>query len=46
METLIENTVIIDRPKHWSILLYKEAFHIHRHKPTLNLGNKELIIFN
>ena len=51
IETVMENTVITDKSKHWSILLYKEAFHIHSHrqKPILNHGtkaSKELIIFN
>ena len=32
IETVMENTVIIDKSKHWSILLYKEAFHIHSHR--------------
>ena len=40
IETVMENTVIIDKSKHWSILLYKEAFHIHRQKPILNHGTK------
>ena len=49
IETVMENNVIIDKSKHWSILLLKEAFHIHRQKPILNHGtkaSKELIIFN
>ena len=37
----MENSVIIDKSKHWSILLYKEAFHIHRQKPILNYGTKD-----
>ena len=38
----MENTVITDKSKHWSILLYKEAFHIYRHKAILNQGTKPL----
>ena len=39
-ESLIDNTVIID--KHWLILLCKEAFYIHRHKPIFNAKLKPL----
>ena len=50
LESLIlDNCVIIDKSKHWSLLLFKESLHIQRQKPELNHGSKaskELCIFN
>ena len=46
---LLNNTVIIDKAKHWSTLLFKESFAIRRQNPELNHGTKasiELSIFN
>jgi hypothetical protein len=46
---ILNNTVIIDKSMNWSLLLYKEALHIHRQHPELNHGtkaSKELVIFN
>ena len=37
---LLNNCNIIDRAKHWSNLLFKEALAIHRQKPELNHGTK------
>ena len=34
------NTKIIDKSRHWSLLLYLESIAINRHKPTLNHGTK------
>jgi predicted RNA-binding Zn-ribbon protein involved in translation (DUF1610 family) len=45
---LLNNCNIIDRAKHWSNLLFKEALAIHRQKPELNHGTKasrELSVF-
>ena len=50
LESLIlDNCVIIDKSKHWPLLLFKESLHIQRQKPELNHGSKaskELCIFN
>ena len=46
---LLANTRIIDRDKHWSLLLFKEALAIRRNSPNLNHGlkaTKQLILFN
>ena len=46
---ILNNCIIIDKSRHWSLLLYKESLHIQRQKPELNHGckaSKELIIFN
>ena len=46
---LLNNTVIIDKVKHWSTLLFKESFTIRRQNPELNHGTKasiQLSIFN
>ena len=46
---IYRNCVILDKSRHWSLLLYKESLHIHRQKPELNHGtraSKELVIFN
>ena len=46
---IYQNCTIIDKSRHWSLLLYKESLHIHRQKPELNHGtkaSKELVIFN
>ena len=41
LESLIlDNCVIIDKSKHWSLLLFKESLHIQRQKPELNHGSK------
>ena len=48
-QIVLNNTVIIDKSMNWSLLLYKEALHIHRQKPELNhetKASKELVIFN
>ena len=48
-DLIFPNTKIIDKSRHWSLLLYLESIAINRHKPTLNQGkkaSKELLIFN
>ncbi len=48
-EHVFQNTKIIDRSNHWSLLLYQKSLAIQRCKPELNHGikaSKELIIFN
>ena len=48
-EFIFNNSKIIDRSDHWSLLLFKEALAIRRFKPELNHGTKafkDLIIFN
>ena len=48
-EFIFNNSKIIDRSDHWSLLLFKEALAIRRFKPELNHGtkaSKDLIIFN
>ena len=40
------NTNIIDRDDNWNLLLYKEAYHIKRLTPFLNLkASRELCLF-
>ena len=49
---IYQNCVILDKSRHWSLLLYKESLHIYLfyiQKPELNHGtraSKELVIFN
>ena len=46
---LLNNTIIIDKAKHWSLLLFKEFFAIRTQSPELNYDMKallELSIFN
>ena len=48
-DLIFTNTKIIDKSRHWSLLLYQESIAINRYKPTLNHGtkaSKELLIFN
>ena len=40
---LLNNTIIIDKAKHWSALLFKESFAIRRQNPELNHGTKASI---
>ena len=43
------NFKMIDKSRHWSLLLYLKSVAINRHKPTLNHGakaSKDLLIFN
>ena len=43
------NFKMIDKSRHWSLLLYLESKAINRYKPTLNHGtkaSKDLLIFN
>ena len=45
---LLHNSIILDKAKHWSVLLFKEALAIHRQKPELNHGikaSRELAVF-
>ena len=47
-QIIFNNCKILDKAKHWSLLLFKEALSIHREKPLLNQGAKalkELVIF-
>ena len=47
-ELIMSNTEIIDRDKHWSLLLFKEALALRRNDPALNHGlkaSKELALF-
>jgi hypothetical protein len=37
---LLHNSIIVDKAKHWSVLLFKEALAIHGQKPELNHGIK------
>ena len=37
---LLINSVIIDKDKHWSALLFKESFAIRRQNPEFNHGTK------
>ena len=39
-EHVFNNTKIIDKSNHWSILLYQESLAIQRYKPELNHGLK------
>jgi hypothetical protein len=41
---IYQNCTIIDKSRHWSLLLYKESLHIHRQK-TGTKASKELVIF-
>ena len=46
---IFTNTKIIDKSKHWSLMLYQESIAINRLKPPLNHGtkaSKDLLIFN
>ena len=48
-DLIFTNTKIIDKSRHWSLLLYVESIAINRHKPTLNRRTKalkDLLIFN
>ena len=48
-DLIFTNTKIIDKSRHWSLLLYLESIAINRYKPTLNHGtkaSKDLLIFN
>ena len=48
VDLIYSNCKVIDRSNDWSLLLFKEAFHIHRLNPELNHGaraSKELTIF-
>ena len=43
------NTTVLDFDDNWNLLLYKEAFHIKRHSPSLNNGlksSRELYVFS
>ena len=45
----IINTNIIDSDDNWNLLLYKEAYHIKRSSPSLNIGlkaSRELCLFS
>ena len=47
-QTVRGNTQIIDRDDNWNLLLYKEAYHIKRSEPSLNVGlkaSRELCLF-
>ena len=49
INSIQENTNIIDSAKNWNTLLMKEALHIKLKKPVLNSGlkaSKELQLFN
>ena len=44
-----KNTKIIDKLKHWSLILFQESIVVNRLKPSLNHGtkaSKDLLIFN
>ena len=44
----LHNSTILDKAKHWSVLLFKEALTIHRQNPELNhdiKASRELIVF-
>ena len=43
---LLNNTVIIDKAKYWSALLFKESFAIRRQNPHGTKASIELSIFN
>ena len=48
VDLIFDNCNIIDRSNDWSLLLFKEAYHIRRCDPSLNHGaraSKELTIF-
>ena len=47
-DVIFDNTTIIDRASHWSLLLFKEALAIRQQNPTLNHGlkaSKEFQVF-
>ena len=47
-QIIFNNCKILDKAKHWTPLLFKEALSIHHEKPLLNHGTKalkELVIF-
>ena len=47
IDLIYSNCKVIDRSNDWSLLLFKETFHIHRCNPALNHGaraSKELTI--
>ena len=49
VDLIFDNCYIIDRSNNWSLLLFKEAYHIRRCDPSLNHGaraSKELTILN
>ena len=46
---IFNNCNILDKSRHWSLLLFKESLHIYRHRPELNhrcKASKDLVIFN
>ena len=48
-QTVRGNTQIIDRDDNWNLLLFKEAYHIKRSEPSLNIGlkaSRELCLFS
>ena len=48
-QTVRGNTNIIDSDDNWNVLLYKEAYHIKRSSPSLNIGlkaSRELCLFS
>ena len=48
-DLIFTNTNIIDKSRHWSLLLYLESIAIDIYKPTLNhetKASKDLLIFN
>ena len=48
-QTVRGNTNIIDSDDNWNLLLYKEAYHIKRSSPSLNIGlkaSRELCLFS
>ena len=48
VDLIFDNCYIIDRSNDWSLLLFKESYHIRRYDPPLNHGaraSKELTIF-
>ena len=48
VDLIFDNCYIIDRSNNWSLLLFKEAYHIRRCDPSLNhdaRASKELTIF-
>ena len=48
-DLIFTNTKIIDKSKHWSLILFQESIAINILKPSLNHGtkaSKDLLIFN
>ena len=48
-QTVRANTNITDSDDNWNLLLYKEAYHIKRSSPSLNIGlkaSRELCLFS